>query len=475
MGVFSIDTEMFHECNGFPTHITDRVQLFERFNNRVRRICKPTQVYSNDVDRTSVFYHLYYEDLIGDLRGGIPQKNIRDPFVQWTDSVYSVLDDEFSGISQMPFFETHHVQELQLRRGGEEEPHLLSSSSSSSSSSPSHAVKVMRYVVKPTPILSFYNDFPQSFASEPTRLERMKEYYDFMTELMNYVVLRFKQSYHIRATVNQTVRHSNHKNDEVIRVYLTEDDVDDTMSMLYGFRAIIQVIEEAKRWVEDFYKCVVERGELSRFEFVSSILENITLYMVPIAHPTYPNEVQISIANYTYLYKDTVGREKKMELRRQMYHKWTTALFELQESIGDAEIPTMSGMPIFYVPSLQLHTPEYMEQLADEEDQMEITYAQPVEVIEARDETRHIRVGTIIASAASESGSSASDIASTGTINLDEIKSSRQPTHSHGVVKHIRISTVANPLRESQLDEMIGGDGDDGYGGDGGDDGDEEM
>jgi hypothetical protein len=447
MGVFSVDTATFYECNGFPTHITDRVQLFERFMNRVRRICSPIHVYTNDVERTSMFYHLYYEDLLGDLRV-VPQKNVRDPYVQWTDSVYSVLDDEFSGISQTPFFETHQVQELRLRREQSEYHH--------------QTVKAMRYVVKPTPLLSLYNDFPQQF-SQSGRLEQMKEYYDFMTEMMNYIVLRFKQTYRIRATVHHAVRHSNHKNDEVIRVYLNDEDIDDTMSMLYGFRAIIQVIEETKRWIEEFYKCVVSRCELNQYEFVASIMENISLYMIPIAHPKFPNEVQISIANYTYLYKETAGREKKLELRRQMYQKWTTALFEQQETINEQDIPTMNSMPIVFVPSLQIHTSDYIESIEDAEGDMEVVYAQPVEINEVRDEVRDIRVGKI----SSVGSSDVTSVGSSGTLNLDntpsnEIKSAvvSEPRQE---VKHIRISSYANPLRDTISEEDLADDGDDDY------------
>jgi hypothetical protein len=289
----------------------------------------------------------------------------------------------------------------------------------------------------------------------------MKEYYDFMTEMMNYIVLRFRQTYRIRATVHHAVRHSNHKNDEVIRVYLNDEDIDDTMSMLYGFRAIIQVIEETKRWIEEFYKCVVSRGELNQYEFVASIMENISLYMIPIAHPKFPNEVQISIANYTYLYKETAGREKKLELRRQMYQKWTTALFEQQETINEQDIPTMNCMPIIFVPSLQIHTSDYIESIEDAEGDMEVVYAQPVEIKEVRDEVRDIRVGKI----SSIGTSDVMSVGSSGTLNLDnnpsiEMKSA-VVSEPYQEVKHIRISSYANPLRETISEEDLAEDGDD--------------
>jgi len=370
MGVFSIDTEMFRDCNGFPTHLTDRVQVFERFMVRVRRICSPVHVYSNDVDRTSMFYHLYYEDVLGDLRR-MPQKDIHNETVQWSDATYSVLDDEYSGISQMPFFETHHVQEVQFR-----EEHDYTT------------VKVMRYVVRPSPLIAFYNDFPQRFDGK--QMDGLTEYYDFMTELMNYIILRLRQTYYIRASIHHDRRHSKQKSDEVIRVYLSDDDTEDPISLLYGFRAITQVIEESKRWIEEFYRTAVSRDELNRYEFIPSIMENICYYMVPLVHPDYPNEVQISILNYTFLYKDTTGREKKVEVRRQMQQKWMNSLLECMDTLTN--IPTIHRMPIFYIPSLQIHTKDYIESM--EEDMDDIYETRPVEIVEeTRGMVREIPLG----------------------------------------------------------------------------------
>lgn len=342
MGVFSIDTDLFGLSNGFPNHVTNIIQLFEIFQKRIQRFNSITTVYTNDVDRTSLFYHLFYEDTLGESRA-MPKKDTRDPYCQWVDRVNTVLDDEFSGIRQMPFFETHSIKDL--------------------NETSQDTIGLYKYTIRPTPILSFYNDSPHHFDES-----KMAEYYDFMTQLMEYIVSRLKLNYALPASIDSSIRQSSDKKDEIIRILLSDTDTDDELSTLYGFRIVAQVIEEAKKWIEEFYRSISLKGELNRFEFLSSIIENITFYMIPMIHPDHPNEIQISISSYNYLYDHTVDREPKMRLRQSLYKRWLDSLSNAQLAMRD--IPTMNHLPLIYVPSLRIHTDEYVNQ-AMEADLME--------------------------------------------------------------------------------------------------------
>jgi hypothetical protein len=342
MGVFSVDTDLLGNANGFPTHVTDFVQIFERFHKRVRRFTQITPVHTNDVDRSSLYYHLFYEDTLGELRT-MPKKDTRDAYVQWSDRIYSVLDDEFSGIRQMPFFETHTITNL-----------------AENTSDLTDSIGIYKYTIRPTPILSFYNDFPHQFAEE-----KMGEYYGFMTELMDYIVRRLRVTYALPATVDSSIRQSSDKKDEIIRILLSDTDTEDDMSILYGFRIVSQVIEESKKWIEEFYRGISQRGELNRYGFLESIVENITYYIIPMVHPDHPNEIQISISSYNYLYDGTVDKEKKVKLRQKIYTKWIESLNHAQDAMNG--IPTMNHLPLLYIPSLRIHTEEYVQEVMEDE------------------------------------------------------------------------------------------------------------
>ena len=342
MSVFSVDTDVLGNANGFPTHVTDFVQIFERFQKRIRRFTTITPIHTNEIDRSSLFYHLFYEDLLGELRV-MPKKDTRDSYVQWSDRIYSVLDDEFSGIRQMPFFETHMITNL-----------------TENTSDLTDAISSYKYTVRPTPILSFYNDFPHQFQEE-----KMGEYYGFMTELMEYVVRRLRMTYALPASIDSSIRQSSEKKDEIIRILLSDTDTEDEMSILYGFRIVSQVIEEAKKWIEEFYRMISTKGELNRYGFMESIIENITYYMIPMVHPDHPNEIQISISSYNYLYGGNADREKKIKLRQTIYKKWIDSLNYAQDAMKG--IPTMNHLPLLYIPSLRIHTEEYVEQAMEDE------------------------------------------------------------------------------------------------------------
>jgi hypothetical protein len=339
MGVFAIDTDLFGLSNGFPNNLCDIVQIYERFQRRIRRFTAINIVHTNDIDRTSLYYHLFYEDTLGELRV-MPKKDMRDAYINWTDRTYSVLEDEFSGIHQMPFFETHNTASLRQNDLGEQ-------------------IDITQYTIRPTPILSLYNDFPHHFDTET-----MTEYYGFMTKLMDYIVNRLRQTYALPATIDKEIRQSSNKKDEIIRIILTDADTEDEMSTLYGFRIIAQVIEEAKKWIEEFYRAVAEKQELSRFDFLSPIIENITYYMIPMVHPDHPNEIQISISSYNYLYNKKSDHQKQQALRHTIYKKWMDSLVHAQDALKG--IPTINHMPLIYVPSLRLHTDEYVSQIIEE-------------------------------------------------------------------------------------------------------------